>query len=254
MKILVTFALENEFAPWRKMRKFKRESADSWDKTFAARVGDSDVRVMLTGAGRFASQRAMAQAFAEVPDVCIVSGLAGSLKVDYRPAEVFVAKAAVNGTDTRLVRSDSELVSAAAESGATVIERILVAEHVVATSREKRQLGAFGDAVDMESLWVLSAAAQRSVRAVVIRAISDTVDTDLPLDFDRVFDAQGKVSVLRVVGQLAKKPQKIAGLLRLAADSERAAGALAEFLDAYVDSLSSEPLNEIAKSAAMAVN
>lgn len=142
----------------------------------------------------------------------------------------------------------------AAESGANVVDRVLVSERVVATSQEKKQLGASGDAVDMESLWVLSAAAKRSVRAVLIRAVSDSVDTDLPLDFDRVFDGQGKVSVLNVVGQLAKKPQRIAGLLRLAIDSERAAVALAKFLDAYIESFSCQPLNEIAKSAAVAVS
>ena len=254
MKILVTFALENEFSPWRKLRKFQRIAVDSWDKTFVARVGDADVRVLLTGAGRFASQRAMDQAFSEIPDACIVSGLAGALKADYLPGRVLAARTVANLPGTRVLRSDAELLSRAAKSGAKMADRILASDRVIATAAEKQRLGASGDAVDMESLWVLVAAAQRSVRAVVIRAISDAADADLPLEFDRIFDQQGKVSLVKVVGQLARKPQRIAGLLRLANDSERAAGALATFLDGYIQSLSSQPLDEIAKAEALAVN
>lgn len=254
MNILVIFALENEFAPWRKMRKFKRVSEDPWDNTFVARVGDADVRVILTGAGRFASQRAMDQAFTVVPNACIVSGFAGALKPEYLPGQVVTARTVGNSTGTRLVHCDAELVSIAAESGATVAQRILVSERVIATAKEKQDLSALGDAVDMESLWVLAAAAQRSVPAVVIRAISDSVEADLPLDFDRIFDGRGKVSVMKVLSQVAKKPQRIAGLLRLASDSEIAASALAKFLDAFIDTFSSQPFDRIAKAAAMAVN
>ena len=254
MKILVTFALENEFAPWRKLRKFRRVSEDSWDRTFVAEVGDSSVRVLLTGAGRFASQRAMDRAFADVPDACIVSGFAGALKPEYLPGQVLTARTVGNLTGTRVMHCDTELVSMAAEFGAKLAQRIIVSESVVATSKEKQQLGASGDAVDMESLWVLAAAAKRSVRAVVIRAISDSVDADLPLDFDRIFDEQGRVSVVKVLGQVAKRPQRIVGLLRLAGDSELAAQALARFLDDYIDSFSSQPVDGISKAAAMAVN
>ncbi len=217
-------------------------------------MGDADVRVILTGAGRFAAQHAMDQAFSEMPDACIVSGLSGALKADYLPGRVLTARAVANLPGTRILRSDAELLSRAAKSGAKVADRILVSDRVIATAAEKQQLGASGDAVDMESLWVLAAAAQRSVRAVVIRAISDAADANLPLEFDRIFDKRGKVSLVKVIGQLARKPRRIGGLLRLANDSERAAGALASFLDAYIESLSSQPLDEIAKAEALAVN
>ena len=229
-------------------------SADSWDKRFVARAGDADVRVILTGVGRFASLRAMEQAFAETPDVCVVSGLAGALKAEFAPGQVLAARSVANLPRTRVIRSDANLVSMAAACGAKVADRFLVSDRVIATASEKKQLGESGDAVDMESLWVLAAAAQRSVRAVVIRAISDAADVDLPLEFDRIFNNQGNVSVVKVVGQLARKPKRIGGLLRLANDSERAAGALATFLEAYIQFLSSAPWHENAKAEALAVN
>jgi hypothetical protein len=100
---------------------------------------------------------------------------------------------------------------------------------------------------------VLAAAGERSVRTVVIRAVSDAAGADLPLEFDRIFDERGSVSLPKVIGQLGRKPHRIAGLLRLANDSKRAARALAAFLDAYIQALSLQPLEEIAKAEALTV-
>ena len=50
MTILVTFALENEFAPLRTMRKFRSEK---WGQVtaYVTGIGGADVGVVLTGAG-----------------------------------------------------------------------------------------------------------------------------------------------------------------------------------------------------------
>ncbi len=50
MRILIAFALENEFSPWRALRKFRRSK---WNKAdvFQAEVGAAHVNVLLTGVG-----------------------------------------------------------------------------------------------------------------------------------------------------------------------------------------------------------
>ncbi len=173
MKILVTFALENEFAPWRKMRNFAKVSVDAWDHSYRAQIDDADVRVFLTGAGRFASQRAAEIAFGEIPDVCIVSGLSGSLRAEHPVGAVVVARQITDSTGSKLIYADPELLSAAVNERAKPVERFLTSDHVVGGAAEKQQLGASADAVDMESLWVLSAAAHHGVPACAVRAISD---------------------------------------------------------------------------------
>ncbi|HEX4003805.1 MAG TPA: hypothetical protein VHX36_14230 [Candidatus Acidoferrales bacterium] len=253
MRILVTFALENEFAPWRKMRRFGRVSVDAWDQAYHAKVGDADVQVVVTGAGRFAVQQSLRQAFDESPDACIVSGLAGALKPEYRPGAVLAARTIADIAGTRLLRSDANLISRAGECGARVCEKFLVADRVVSTAEEKKALSFFGDAVDMESLYILAAASHREIPAVAIRAISDSAESDLPLDFDRTFNERGAVSVPRVLRQLATRPQRIGGLIRLAQESERAATALATFLDEYVQRVTLDPLPEIAKAEAVSI-
>lgn len=253
MKILVTFALENEFAPWRKLRRFHRVSVDAWDRAYYAEVGSVGVQVVVTGAGRFAVQQSLRLAFEQAPDVCIVSGLAGGLKPAYRPGAVLAARTVADVSGTRLMRSDSELISRAGQCGARIVEKFLVSDRVVSTAAEKQSLGAFGDAVDMESLYILAAAAHERIPAAAIRAISDGVESNLPLDFDRAFNERGAVSVPKVLKQIAARPHRIGGLIRLARASEQAAAALASFLDMYVQRVTLGTLPEIAKAEALTI-
>jgi len=253
MRILVTFALENEFAPWRKMRRFQRLSVDEFDRTYRAQVGDADVQVVVTGAGRFAVQRSLEHAFDKAPEACIASGLSGSLKRAYGPREVLAPRITADVHGTKSVPGDPGLIRQAEETGARIVERFLASDRVIATAEEKRSLGESGDAVDMESVYVLGAAAHHGVRGVAIRAISDGADSNLPLDFDRTFNERGAVSVPQVLRQLASRPHRITGLLRLAHDSEKAAAALARFLDTYVQYISADPLTEISKAEALAI-
>jgi nucleoside phosphorylase len=253
LRVLVTFALENEFAPWRKMRSFAKVSSDLWDHSYHAKIDAMDIRVFLTGVGRFAAQRAAAIAFEDVPDVCIASGLAGGLRPEHPLGTVLAASSVTDSKGSKLVYSDSELLSNALALGAKRAERFLTSDHVVGKAAEKQALGASADAVDMESLWILSSAAEPRIPALAVRAVSDTVDSDLPLDFDRIFNDRGALSIPKVIGQLAKRPAQLGGLLRLAHDSERAASNLARFLDGFVQSLTAPPTVENAKSAALAI-
>ncbi len=253
MKVLITFALANEFAPWRKMRRFERVSVDGGDSTYDARVGRCDVRVALTGVGGFAARRALVQAFDLDPDVCISSGLSGGLKACYAPGDVLVARAVADVNGASLVYSDAELVSRADASGARVVEKFLVSEKVISTVEQKQALSTSGDAVDMESLYILSEAAHRRIRSVAIRAVSDGADSNLPLDFDHVFSEQGTVSVSKVIGQVVRRPGSIPGLLRLAHESERATAALARFLDGYIEGMELGPQPKIARAETLVV-
>ena len=106
----------------------------------------------------------------------------------------------------------------------------------------------------MESVFVLSAAAQQRVRAVAIRAISDDVESKICRSISiGAFNERGAVSIPRVLGQIVTRPHRIGGLIRLAHESERAAESLAGFLDAYVQRVTLGPLPEIAKAEALAL-
>ena len=244
MRILVTFALENEFAPWQASHDFKLAKLGDLD-VYLAESPSAQVTVALTGVGArqaaLTASQIMRGGF-DAFDCCISSGLAGALQNNYGIGEVLAARsvfseaAPADGT-SRLLQCSGALVSFAAESGATIVEQFYSADHVITTAREKQVLSAKADAVEMESFEILREAQGAGVPAVAIRAISDTLDQDLPLDMSEILTEQGRVSIPRVLGQVALKPQSLPGLVRLGKNSRVAAQSVSRFLDAYVAAL-----------------
>ncbi len=252
MKILVTFALDAEFAPWRRLHCFDPSDAGQFPG-YRARIGGADVRVLVTGMGWANATRAARRGLDGMPDVCISSGLAGGLKPAHRPGEILAPRLVGDIEGARALRTDRDLLSAAAVCGAKVVEKFVISRSTVRASDEKREMGIFGDAVDMESFRVLEAACDRGVRSVVIRAISDPVEKNLPLDFDRAMDKKGQISVPRILGHLVMRPHRLPGLIHLGIESSRAAAALAQFLDRYVSFLGAGKEHPAALAEAAAV-
>jgi adenosylhomocysteine nucleosidase len=240
MKILVTFALENEFAPWRAMREFRPEQ---WGQgaVDVANVGAAKVGVVLTGVSPKPARTAAAKVMGHQDEInfCVSSGLAGALRPELQIGQVVAARGIftepVNVEEiTDLIESSGPLVTFAEELGAMVVDRFYTAGRVVARSEEKRMWGKAAGAVEMESFDILSVAAESGVPAIAIRSISDTVDEDLPLDMNRIFSDEGQVSLPRVIGELVRHPGSVPSLVRLGQNSKAAAESLAHFLDSYV--------------------
>jgi adenosylhomocysteine nucleosidase len=235
MKILVTFAVRSEFAPWQRRRNFLRLPGD-WP-VFEAMFGGARVRAVLTGMGQDHALNAARNSLAYKPDICISTGLAGSLRSGYRPGDIVAARLVSEVGEPVAVASHRELLATAVDCGARQIERLATSQTLVARAEQKRQLGSQAEAVDMESYTVLAEAARCGVPAVAIRAISDTVDFDMPYDFERARDAQGQIRVMKVISQVLIRPSDLPVLLKLAHDSRFASKRLAGFLDAFVGTM-----------------
>jgi nucleoside phosphorylase len=254
MKILVTFALENEFAPWRTMHKF-RES--TWGKAdvLVAEIGGADIAVLLTGVGQRPAKLALSKIAwggSGTLEYCISSGLAGGLRPEYSIAQVVAASEIAsegvrdeNG-DPRVTSSSASLVSLASDCGATIVDRFYSAERAIGRPDEKKHLGKIADAVEMESFEILAAATDAGVPAAAVRSISDTSEEALPLDMNEVFSDEGQLSIPHVVGQVARHPQSLPGLVKLGQQSKKAAESLAHFLDLYVARIaaSAQPIEQ----------
>jgi adenosylhomocysteine nucleosidase len=241
LKILVTFALETEFAPWRAMHDFR---AEKWSEgsVEVANISSVEVGVLLTGMGPHrAGVAASAVIWGDYGSIaaCISSGLAGALRPEYRVGEVLAARSIYSQADSpeRSVACSVPLVVLAASYGAVVANRFYTADQIAGTAGEKRALGLESDAVEMESFEIVREALAFGIPAVAIRAISDLVDESLPIDMNRIMAADGSVSVPRVIGEVAKKPQSIPGLVRLGRNSRKAAENLAKFLNSYLAAL-----------------
>jgi adenosylhomocysteine nucleosidase len=236
MKILVTFAVRAEFAPWRRRRDFLRLRGDL--PVFEAAMGGAKIRAVLTGMGREYAREAAKRAFAAYkPDICISTGLAGALRDGYRTGDILAARLVSEVGEPVAVASHRELLATAVDCGARPIERMATSRSLLMQSEKKRELGARAEAVEMESYAILAEAARRGVPAVAVRAVSDTVDFDLPYDFDRARDAQGQIRILGIASQVLRSPSNLPALLKLAQDSRTATKRLANFLDAFVGTM-----------------
>lgn len=250
MKLLVTFAVHAEFAPWLRRRNFLRQPGD-WP-VYEANFGAARVRAVLTGMGQEHALVAAKRFLAEKPDICISTGMAGALRGDYRPGDILAARLVGEVGEPLAVASHRELLSTAVDCGARQIERLATSKTVIARAELKQKLSNEADAVEMESYVILAEAARHGVPAVAIRAVSDTVSFDIPYNFDQALDKRGQIKLLRIFPQILRRPGGLPALLRLGRNSRLAARRLADFLDAFAGTMADRliPIETIGTVAA----
>ena len=210
--------------------------AGDWP-VFETMFGSVRVRAVLTGMGQDHALRAAQKFLADKPEICVSSGLAGALRDGYRPGDIVAARLVSEVGEPVAVASHRELLSTAVDCGARRIERLATSRTLVTRMEQKRKLGNMAEAVEMESYTILAEAARHGVPGIAVRAVSDTADFDLPLDFERATDGRGQIRVASVVSQVLRRPSGLPNLLKLARDCRLASRRLADFLDAYAGTI-----------------
>jgi adenosylhomocysteine nucleosidase len=235
MKILVTFAVAEEFAPWRRLRDFQAVPG-GWPR-FEAEVGNAQVTAILTGMGQTHALDAARRVLPSRPDICISTGLAGALHGGLDVGQILAARLVSEVGEPLAVASHPELLSSAVECGAKQIERFATSRTLVSRAEQKRNLSRQAEAVDMESYTILAEAARCGVPAVAVRAISDRADFDIPYDFERARDDGGQIKIGSIFAQVLRHPTGLPALMRLGRDCRVAARALSQYLDLYTNTL-----------------
>lgn len=245
MRFLITFAIDAEFNPWKSRHPFVPYEYDNSGRKrefdmYRANIGTHEVTVLLTGMGPSSATRAMQIVPPETHGVWVSTGLAGALDSQLQRSTIVAARRCITQDASLQLSSDPDFINAAAQCGATAVETFLTAETIITTSLEKESLASTADVVEMESTHILNAAQNRQIRAVAVRAISDTAEEDLPLDFQQIADERGHVKVGGLLKELALHPYRLPLLIRFGRHSRAAAVALADFLDRYLFALAEE--------------
>jgi adenosylhomocysteine nucleosidase len=243
MRILVTFAIKAEFSQWSSRHPFVPYEFENWETRrefdlFKANIGSDEVTVLLTGIGSESASKAILSIPLEIHDICISSGLAGSLDSTLRPGDVVVARTSETLDQTTMAASDASLVQLAIASGAKPVNVSLTSEKIVATADAKEDLSQRGSIVEMETSHILAAAMQRHVPCVGVRAISDAADEDLPVDFARILDSHGHLKMGGLLKEVGLSPYRIPLLVQFGRQSRAAGKSLADFLDRYISAIS----------------
>jgi adenosylhomocysteine nucleosidase len=148
-------------------------------------------------------------------DAVISIGFCGALDPALRIGDIVVS-GELKGVRASFIRGD-----------------VLSLDRVAVTAEEKRKLrDSTGAAVvEMESAAVAKKAREWGVPFRCVRVVSDTAGEDMPLDFNRYRDADGRFQRLRIAGAALARPfTALPGLVRLDRNCRHAAEQLGEFL------------------------
>ena len=239
---MVTFAMKEESRPFQKV------------------IGPrQDLRVLLTGIGRQNAEKAIRKLLAEQsPQLLLTCGFAGGLNPALPAGTVAFSveqesstspnapptpRTEGSGTADVRARFPSREVKGVLAQNAAALPALLsaagakparfhCADRVVGTAEEKRLLwrNTGADAVEMESDVIRAICFERGIPSATVRVISDPANEDLPLDFNRLMDAQQNLSYGRLAMALLTSPGKIGALLKLQKQTRTAAEILAQVL------------------------
>lgn len=202
-RVLVCFALKEEAGAFEKFAK-----------------GSLDVSILISGIGRKNAESAINAALKDdSPRRVFTCGFAGALNP------------ALRGGDVVFTTNDAGLQKRLIATGAKPA-KFLCASKVASTAAEKLELHrtTSADAVEMESEVIQSICQERSIPCATVRVISDTANEDLPLDFNKLSNADLSLNYGKLALAVAKSPGKIPALLRLQKKCKFAAERLADVL------------------------
>lgn len=221
--LLLIAAVPQEFSG---LRGVAREVSRHVRWQARANMPGGEALLVANGLGRAAASSGARSVLAQYPARAIVStGFAGGLVPGLRAGDIFVAEA-VRGAAGEFAALQPEGCPPTARRGI-----LLTVDRVVQSAQAKMRLAAQGaQAVDMEAAGVAAVAVEKSLPFFCVRAISDGVGRDLPVDFNRAIRPNGTISVPRVLAAGARSPGRWLQLAGLARDVRMAAKALAACL------------------------
>ena len=198
---------------------------------------DTRIAVIESGAGATLATRAThALIDGHKPQWVLSVGFSGALQPHLKLGDLVVANAIVN-TEGKGLSVDVQMQSSPKDG--LHVGKFLNSPHIVRTVEEKKQLGeTTGEiAVDMESLAVARVCAERQVRFMSVRVISDDLAKDLPPEVLSIFGSTGYLRAGAVLSALWKRPSSWSDLWQLREQSIESAVRLGLFLRNVVERL-----------------
>jgi adenosylhomocysteine nucleosidase len=182
---------------------------------------------VMAGGGLPAGARVASEALAARGVGALMSfGLAGGLDPAFTPGRLVVPRRVVSAAGDWT--ADLALTKVC---GGVTAEAVFAGETIAGTATEKAALHARtgAAAIDLESGEVAAAAASHGLPFVVVRAICDPADRDLPPAALAALNSAGAIGLGRVLASLLRAPRQLPLLLALARDAGAARRALADF-------------------------
>ncbi|HEX2999127.1 MAG TPA: hypothetical protein VHR86_02675, partial [Armatimonadota bacterium] len=201
------------------------------------RLAGVPVAICRTGMGGRAARRVVSRCLEQLSPCCLIAaGFGAAITTGPRAGDLVLAEKVIAHPDGRMLASDRSLLEAAASLHAGRLFRgalVSVPRVLCEPAAKKRIAVKYGAlAADMESYAVLAAGKASGIPCLAVRAVTDTADEALPLASESMVTTEGQIRRGAVFAAICRQPALIPGLLRLGLHSMRAAGILAEYLEA----------------------
>jgi len=255
----IVAAMPEEVAPLRARlagtRRLPVPGSAGAAEIFGGYLDGVSVALAVTGDGARNARQGIAALLGHVEVKRLIAlGVAGALSRDLTEGALVVGEQVMleGGGPGTVLRADEALVESAARATGARRGVVMTAERIADTAAEKRRLlelvvarsanaplpgGRAGDTcavVDLESAGYIGAAAQAGIPWVVLRAVSDTANEELPALLNRSRDEGGAVRRGSVVRGLLGDPGLLPALLGLRRRVQMGAGVLSRAIAALL--------------------
>jgi adenosylhomocysteine nucleosidase len=228
-------------------------------RLFFGRLGGAEVVIAATGDGAPAAAAGVAALLAAVrPRRLLAIGVAGGLTPGLTAGSLVAARQVCDENGVPAARQPdarwlAEAVACGATAGVAVAARQILGDAQAKQAARRAALAGAAVTVDLESMAYAAAAAAHGLPYLVVRAVLDPAEEELPLDFERCRGALGRVSQTRVVLRALRRPGSFVELWRLRGRVRAVAAQLGGFaerlMQAAGEALPVEPGAAEAKAA-----
>lgn len=235
-------ALPNEAASIRPLGNFEavETGGPKGVEIYKGGIRGLDAALIVSGVGEQNAYIAARAVMSSLPIKAYISiGLSAGLTTDACKGYVVLGERVVGGD---AVYPASPLLLEAARSALAgwkecVCGGLVAAPKVVCLASGKAGYAGTGCiALDMETSGAAKAAGEAGVPFLAVRAISDTSEEDLPVDFSE-FIKGGRLDMKALVCHLLMNPSKVPDVIRLGKSSKLALGNLMTAVNTMIDRL-----------------
>lgn len=230
--IIFAGAFPFEIAGIRKRGNFRRAGHGY----FEGEIGGSPAVLAISGIGEERAYKTAKEILGLFPDAraYVSVGLSASLVPGLSPGDIVGASEIVTpASPFNTYPCDPGLLDAVSKIKFRT-GKFVAASKTVTTSLEKREIARSSGAIalDMESGGAARASVEAGVPFISIRAISDGLDEDLPVDFNLLM-RDGKMRWGRFIVYFMTHPAKIKPLMRLGGNSRLARERLGDAINLF---------------------
>ena len=205
----------------------------------ARRLAGGPAIVVATGDGPRRASRGAAEAIGRHrPKAVFGAGVAGALTPGLAVGDILASARVLDGAGEAPPPSRRLLEAILAAPGARA-GTLLTLERPAVTAGEKALLASSTGApaaCDMESAAWARAASARGIPYVVVRAVSETADVDLPDYLLRCYDADSGIRRSRVILHALARPASLPSLLAMRRRMRESGERLAAFVEHFLAS------------------